>query len=120
MSTIPLGEDILLARHGANIIKFRQDRKNGRTVAYLRNGQTDTAANLVARVGALTPADSMRGAAERFLNDEATVSRREARTLAKISLGYSIVAGVVFGGLLLALYHVGGADSLQYLTSYSF
>ncbi|MBM7769541.1 hypothetical protein [Glutamicibacter nicotianae] len=117
MASIPLGEDILLARHGANIVKLRQDRKNRMTVAYLRSGAIDTASNLLtAPVPALTPAASITEGAARYLNDEAEISRREVRSLVKISLGFSALMGVVFGGLVLALYKVGGNEALQSLS----
>ncbi|UUX58396.1 hypothetical protein [Glutamicibacter halophytocola] len=116
MATIPLGEDILLARHGANIVKLRQDRKNRETIAFLRDGQTDSASNLLAvSAGVLTPAASFSHGAAKYLNDEAEVSRGEVRSLIKISLGFSAVMGIVFGGLVLALYKVGGNEALQSL-----
>jgi len=116
MATIPLGEDILLARHGANIVKLRQDRKNRETIAFLRDGQTDSASNLLAvSAGVLTPAASFSQGAAKYLNDEAEVSRGEVRSLIKISLGFSAVLGIVFGGLVLALYKVGGNEALQSL-----
>jgi len=37
------------------------------------------------------------------------------RSLIKISLGFSAVMGIVFGGLVLALYKVGGNEALQSL-----
>lgn len=120
MSTIPLGEDILLARHGANIVKLRQDRKNRQTVAYLRDGATDTAANVLA-VPVLTPAASFSRGVQTYLNDEAAVTRKEVRSLAKLSLGFSAVAGALFGGLLLIAYKVGGNEMLDHIsTAYSY
>ena len=116
MATIPLGEDILLARHGANIVKLRQDRKNRATIAILRDGQTDSASNLMTLPApALTPAASFSRGAAKYLNDEAEVSRGEVRSLVKISLGFSAAMGIVFGGLVLALYKVGGNEAIQSL-----
>lgn len=116
MATIPLGEDILLARHGANIVKLRQDRKTRSTVAVLRDGQMDTASNLLTfSTPSLSPAASFSRGAVRYLNDEAEVSRGEVRSLIKISLGFSAVMGIVFGGLVLALYKVGGNEAIQSL-----
>lgn len=118
MATIPLGEDILLARHGANIVKLRQDRKNGATVAHLRGGGTDSASNLLTLPApALTPAANFSRGAARYLNDEAEISRGEVRGLVKISLGFSAVMGIVFGGLVLALYKVGGNEAVQSLAN---
>lgn len=117
MATIPLGEDILLVRHGANIVKLRQDRKTRSTVAILRDGQIDRASNrLIITTPVLSPAASFTQGAARYLNDEAEVSRGEVRSLVKISLGFSAVMGIVFGGLVLALYKVGGNEALQSLT----
>ncbi|GAA0195330.1 hypothetical protein ACF046_06415 [Glutamicibacter creatinolyticus] len=116
MSTIPLGEDILLARHGSNIVKLRQDRKNRQTVAYLRDGATDTAANVLG-VPALTPAATFGQSVQTYLNDEAAVSRKEVRSLAKLSLGFSAFTGAVFGGLLLLAYKVGGSELLDNLSA---
>ena len=113
MSTIPLGEDILLARHGSNIKKFRQDRKHRLTIAYLRTGGIDTASNQFQAAPVLTPAASFSRNAAQYLNDEAAVSRKEVRMLAKITLGYTAVATAVFGGLIGVLYRIGGVDALQ-------
>ncbi|MGP9487485.1 hypothetical protein CQ017_05570 [Arthrobacter sp. MYb224] len=116
MGAIPLGEDILLARHGASIVKFRQDRKNRATVAYLRGGATDSASNLLS-ARALSPAESISRGAVSYLEDESVVSRQEVRSLVKISLGFSAVMGIVFGGLLLALYKVGGNEAIASLST---
>lgn len=137
MGTIPLGEDILLARHGSNIVKLRQDRKHRATVAYLRDGEIDTASNILkkAPIAAAaisqaapsrpvadkpaTPAASISRGAARYLNNESAISRQEVRSLAKISLGFSAVMGTIFGGLLLALYKVGGPEAVNSLATMS-
>ena len=133
MGTIPLGEDILLVRHGSNIVKFRQDRKHRSTVAYLRGGEIDIASNILMAAPAVapaisqtasaqaqpaaekpaTPAASISAGAARYLNNESAISREEVRSLAKISLGFSAIMGTVFGGLLLALYKVGGPEAFD-------
>lgn len=119
MSSIPLGEDILLARHGANIVKLRQDRRNRQTVALLKDGATDTASNELG-VAVLSPAASMSRGVRSYLNDEAPVKRSEVRSLAKISLGFSAITGVVFGALLLITYRIGGNELLENMsTAYS-
>ena len=100
MSTIPLGEDILLARHGANIVKLRQDRKTRQTVAYLRDGATDTAANVLA-VPVLTPAASFIRGVQASHKDEAAAARRELRALANLSLAFVAEAGAFSEELLL-------------------
>lgn len=119
MSSIPLGEDILLARHGANIVKLRQDRRNRQTVALLKDGATDTASNELG-VAVLSPAASMSRGVRSYLNDDAPVKRSEVRSLAKISLGFSAITGVVFGALLLITYRIGGNELLENMsTAYS-
>lgn len=117
MGTIPLGEDILLARHGSNIVKLRQDRKQQTTIAYLRDGATDSASNLITLTAVTTPAQNISEGAAKYLNDEAAISRSEVRTLGKISLGYSAVVGTVFGGLMLLLYKVSGSGAFENLAN---
>ncbi|WP_313811345.1 hypothetical protein [Glutamicibacter sp.] len=117
MGTIPLGEDILLARHGANIVKLRQNRKQRTTIAYLRDGETDSASNVITLTSVTTPAANISRSAEKYLNDEAEISRAEVRSLVKISLGFSAVLGTIFGGLLLALYKIGGPEAMNSLAN---
>lgn len=116
MNTIPLGEDILLARHGANIVKLRQDRRNRQTVAVLRNGGTDTASNQLEAV-VLSPAASIGRGVQAYLNDETAIDRSELRSLAKLALGFTAVTGAIFGGLLWVSYRVGGEELLTDLTT---
>ncbi len=42
-----VGHDILLARHGNHISTMRVDRQGGRVVAYLDDGSTDSAPNMI-------------------------------------------------------------------------
>ncbi|WCI07917.1 hypothetical protein PJ267_14970 [Arthrobacter sp. OVS8] len=42
-----VGHDILLARHGNHISTMRVDRQSGRVVAYLDDGSTDSAPNVI-------------------------------------------------------------------------
>jgi len=42
-----VGHDILLARHGNHISTMRVDRQAGRVVAYLDDGSTDSAPNMI-------------------------------------------------------------------------
>ena len=42
-----VGHDILLARHGTHISTMRVDRQSGRVVAYLDDGSTDSAPNMI-------------------------------------------------------------------------
>ena len=43
-----VGHDILLARHGNHISAMRVDRSAGRVVAFLDDGSTDSAPNVIA------------------------------------------------------------------------
>jgi hypothetical protein len=43
-----VGHDILLARHGNHISTMRVDRANDRVIAFIEDGSTDTAPNLIA------------------------------------------------------------------------
>jgi hypothetical protein len=43
-----VGHDILLARHGNHISTMRVDRANDRVIAFLDDGTTDSAPNLIA------------------------------------------------------------------------
>ena len=120
MGTIPLGEDILLARHGERIVKFRQDRKKRSTIAYLNNGTVDSASNEVfasALQYAKTPAVALNEKARRYVNNESAVKREEVRALARISVGFSALVGTIFGGLLLAIYKMGGTEALASLAN---
>jgi hypothetical protein len=42
-----VGHDILLARHGNHISTMRVDRANDRVIAFLDDGSTDSAPNLI-------------------------------------------------------------------------
>lgn len=42
-----VGHDILLARHGNHISTMRVDRQSGRVIAYLDDGSTDSAPNMI-------------------------------------------------------------------------
>ena len=42
-----VGHDILLARHGNHISTMRVDRQTGRVIAYLDDGSTDSAPNMI-------------------------------------------------------------------------
>lgn len=42
-----VGHDILLARHGNHISTMRLDRANDRVIAFLDDGSTDSAPNLI-------------------------------------------------------------------------
>lgn len=96
--TMYLGEDILLARHGERIVQLRQDRKHDLTIARLRGGRTDWAANTLAGMTEPipeSPAMWMGRLADDFKADKLSMPSGEVRFLAKL--------GVIWGGLSLAL-----------------
>lgn len=96
--TMPLGEDILLARHGDRIIQLRQDRKHDLTIARLHDGHTDWAANTLAGMSERipeSPAMWMGRLADDFKADKLPMPSGEVRFLAKL--------GVIWGGLSLVL-----------------
>lgn len=59
-----VGHDILLARHGSHIRSMRVDRQAGRVVAYLDDGSTDTAPNVI------SPGLRMPGTARSVLRED--------------------------------------------------
>ncbi len=96
--TIHLGEDILLARHGERIVQLRQDRKHDLTIARLRDGRTDWAANTLAGMTEPipeSPALRMGRLADDFKADKLAMPSGEVRFLAKL--------GAIWGGLSLVL-----------------
>ncbi|MDQ4502490.1 hypothetical protein [Sinomonas sp. ASV322] len=91
---IPLGEDILLARHGARIRHFANDRRNGRTVAVLVDGSTDHAPNALVPALALTPAQRLSLHVQDVRNE---FSREDLR-----ALGWATAAWAVASALFIA------------------
>lgn len=83
----PLGEDILLARHGDAVKRFRQDRRLGVTVAVLRGGGRDSAPNRLDAVvpSALPPAERAAAVMGDFRAGLSNAQRAEARYLAKVA-----------------------------------
>jgi len=79
-----VGHDILLARHGNHISTMRVDRSAGRVVAFLDDGSTDSAPNLIAP--GLRMPDTFR-----------SVLREDWKFLTGVS-----ALGVALGGLMLA------------------
>ncbi|WP_102159600.1 hypothetical protein [Zhihengliuella halotolerans] len=89
----PLGEDILLARHGDAVTRFRQDRRLGVTVAVLRGGGRDSAPNRLDAVvpSALPPAERAAAAVGDFRAGRTGEQRAEARYLAKIAVLWTVL-----------------------------
>lgn len=107
--TMHLGEDILLARHGEAITELRQDRKHDITIARLRGGRTDWAANaLVDMTPRITDSPIVRVGrlADDFKADKLAIKRDEARFLAKV--------GAIWGGVIVAL-----SAGILWLTAHS-
>src|SRR4249919_96204 len=101
-----VGHDILLARHGNHISTMRVDRGAGRVIAFLDDGSTDSAPNLI--MPGLRMPDTVR-----------SVLREDWKFLAGIS-----AVGVGLAGLMCAasaaLARVSGDPALaQLLTAYS-
>ena len=114
---MPLGEDILLARHGSNIVEMTQDRRNNLTRVRLADGSIDTASNFLVSLNAMasaaqTPASRISKAADNYSADRLPVSRNEIRFMAKLAGAWAATSLVVVGGLSWAIFPFGDADSL--------
>ncbi|WP_189349471.1 hypothetical protein [Zhihengliuella salsuginis] len=93
----PLGEDILLARHGDAVVRLKQNRTLGITVAVLTGGGIDTAPN---RLDAVVPAPAPPAArAATLMGDyragRTGVDRNEVRLLAKFAAAWTAVTVAV-------------------------
>ena len=114
---MPLGEDILLARHGSNIVQMTQDRRNNLTRARLADGRIDTASNFLVNLNAMsavaqTPASRFGKVAEDYSADQLPVSRKEIRFMAKLAGAWAATSLVFVGGLSWVIFKYGDADSL--------
>jgi hypothetical protein len=112
---MPLGEDILLARHGSNIAEMTQDRKRNLTRARLCDGSTDTASNHLVNLNAmasLTPAERMSKVAENYTEDRLSVSRSEIRFMAKLSGIWLVASTALIMGFGWAIYNYGDPEML--------
>ncbi|MEA5453947.1 hypothetical protein SPF06_04350 [Sinomonas sp. JGH33] len=104
---IPLGEDILLARHGDRIHRFAHDRRNRRTVAVLVDGTTDHAPNAIAP--AITPAERLSLQLHDFRNDLAPVTKQDLRVLGWATAAWA-VASAVFIAFVVAVGMASGPE----------
>lgn len=116
-NAMPLGEDILLARHGSNIVQMTQDRRNNLTRARLADGRIDTASNFLVNLNAMsavaqTPASRFGKVAEDYSADQLPVSRKEIRFMAKLAGAWAATSLVFVGGLSWVIFKYGDADSL--------
>lgn len=110
---MPLGEDILLARHGDRLIEMTQDRKNNLTVARLVDGSTDSASNYLVNLNdmaALSPVERLGKVAGDYSEDRLPVSRREVKLMLRLSAAWLAVSSVVVGGLSWVIYTYGDPE----------
>ena len=121
--TMPLGEDILLARHGDRIVEMTQDRKNNTTRALLSDGTSDTASNFLVSLNALaavTPAERFGKVAGDYSADRLPVSRQEIRLMMRLSVAWAVVSTAIVGGLTWAIYSYGDPATLTQIMGSSF
>ena len=121
--TMPLGEDILLARHGDRIVEMTQDRKNQLTIARLVDGSIDSASNYLVNIKemmALTPAERMSNLAGDYSADRLQISRKDIKFMMRISAIWTAASAVVIGGMTWAIYTYGDAEALTYMMSQGF
>lgn len=114
--TMHLGQDILLVRHGNDIVQLRQDRKHDITIARLRGGRTDWAPNTLAGVTPSmpeSPALRMGRLADDFKADKLPMRRDEVRFLAKLGAVWGGVALALSGGILWLTYQSANPDLMQ-------
>ena len=101
-----VGHDILLARHGNHISTMRVDRGAGRVIAFLDDGSTDSAPNLI--MPGLRMPDTVR-----------SVLREDWKFLTAVSACSVGFAGLMFAASA-ALAGMSGDPALaQLLTAYS-
>ncbi|RAX48729.1 hypothetical protein DQ353_13435 [Arthrobacter sp. AQ5-05] len=113
--TMPLGEDILLARHGSSIVEMTQDRKNNLTRARLVDGSTDTASNFLVSLNAMaatTPAERFTKVAGDYSADRLPVSRQEIRFMAKVTGIWAVASTAFIGALGWVIFNYGDHESL--------
>lgn len=104
-----LGEDILLARHGARIDRLTHDRRNNRMVAVLCDGTVDYASN--ARLAtAPTPLERLSQQIQDVREDKAAVSKADLKVLGWFTAGWAVVSALFIVGII-ALSTVTGTQS---------
>ncbi|MDI3329338.1 MAG: hypothetical protein QJR09_01215 [Micrococcus sp.] len=114
----PLGEDILLARHGDHIDHFRQDPDGSRTVAVLHDGGTDTAPNhFDGGAVHLSPVDRTRLRLAELSSGTHAQTRREIGFLTKLSLAWLLVSVAVFGLMMWGITTAMEPGDLQIVMS---
>ena len=101
-----VGHDILLARHGNHISAMRVDRRAGRVVAFLDDGSTDSAPNLI--VPGLRMPETLR-----------SVLRDDWKFLTGLSACGVVLAGLMFAASAAVAGMSGDPALVQMLTAYS-
>lgn len=117
---MPLGEDILLARHGSSIVEMTQDRKNNLTRARLVDGSVDTASNFLVSLNAmaaLTPAERFSKAAGDYSADRLPVSRKEIRFMAKLTGAWTLASAAFIGGMGWVMVKFGDPELMMQVMS---
>lgn len=105
-----LGEDILLARHGAHIHHLAHDRRNGRMVAVLRDGTVDYASNARFAPAAPTPLERLSRQLQDVRDDVAPVSKADLKVLGWFTAGWAVVSALFIVGMIV-LSTVTGAQA---------
>ena len=100
-----VGHDILLARHGNHISTMRVDRQSGRVVAYLDDGSTDSAPNMISP--GLRMPDTMR-----------TVFRDDWKFFAVVTACTTGFAGVMIAAAVALAGFSGDPGMTELLTTY--
>lgn len=110
----PLGEDILLARHGANVRRIRQDRTLGVSVAELRSGGVDVAPNrLDGGAPVLAPAERAATLLGDYRAGRTGISRAEVRILGRVAAVWSVAAVAVGAGAAWVMSGMMDAETLR-------
>jgi hypothetical protein len=101
-----VGHDILLARHGNHISTMRVDREAGRVIAFLDDGSTDSAPNLI--TPGLRMPDTLR-----------SVLREDWKFLTAVSACAVGFAGLMYAASAALAVMSGDPALAQLLTAYS-
>ena len=118
-----VGHDILLARHGNHISAMRVDRGAGRVVAFLDDGSTDSAPNLIAP--GLRMPDTLRSVSRCSIRRRRchfrsrSVFREDWKFLTGISACCAGLAGLMFAASAALAGMSGDPALVQILTAYS-
>ncbi|WP_422934307.1 hypothetical protein [Sinomonas sp. P47F7] len=94
-----LGEDILLARHGAHIHHLVHDRRNRRMVAVLHDGTVDFASNALL-AAAPTPLERLSQQLQDVRNDVAPISKADLKILGWFTAGWAVVSAIFIVGTI--------------------